>query len=581
MIGQNVPPGQTPQSNEEELKKRQQGAITPSAAQKRGTGFTNIQQYLKSSAPAGQAIASRVGGTVAEQQKAAEEATTEAEKVRQGIEATKGKVLGASNVARTIERIGTGQGEISDLEKEAQDANYYTSGQYLREKEAAEKAAKEKGAAASAAIGTLGQTAKQLGSEEGQYGILSKLYKGPTYGAGQQRLDQMLLQGTAGSALSQLLGGATKSAAEQAKALGTTTSQAIQGLQDIGTLGRAGQASIQSALQTAQGTIGTAQETEAATRTKTAAAEKAQIEADLIAAAEDMAKRTAELGTMQDVEIEQGVADRYKKLTGLDIAESPIYNIFGTGKVDEKVKQNIRDLLTSQVLKAKDVVTEDDLKRMQALEKLGAGKSAFTEAAGPLAQYGVTSTLQDARDKAMADFLKATQQDITGTGKHVYKVWDDLGLSSSKRTERATASVNLFNELMKELPPEQQEYIQNLMEKGQALTPKVGSNVQVGTPFIQTNLDGLTNPMDPYGDVGERIGSALWSGAENIRKGIGSFIDQFSNVTENKEARISEAKGKAEARAQADLRSKIEKLLKEQGYGRKIKIKPSTPTEVK
>ena len=60
------------------------------------------------------------------------------------MESAKTKVAGAADVAGTIGQISTGQGDISTLEKKAADANYFTSGQYMREQQALAKEKAEK-----------------------------------------------------------------------------------------------------------------------------------------------------------------------------------------------------------------------------------------------------------------------------------------------------------------------------------------------------------------------------------------------------------------------------------------------------
>jgi len=572
MIGQNVPPG-SPQSNEEELKKRQQqGAITGAVPQNRGTGFTNVQQYLQASAPAAKGVAAKVGSMVSGQQKASEKAVSEAEQVRQGAQAAQAKTQGAAGVAGAIQQIGAGQGDITELEKQAKDAAYFTSGQYAAEQQKLKQQALEKQAAAQGAVSQLGKTAEQLQSEAGQAGILSKLYKAPTYGAGQQRLDQLLLQGAAGGQLGGLQSNLAKTLGTQQKTLGTSKSLTAQALQDIGSLGAAGQASIQSALLSGQQALGKAQEVEAATRTATSEAQRNELQNALVEAA------IASKGG--DVVIEQDIADKYKQATGMDITESPIFNVLGGQDIEKNTgaQQKIRDILSSQMLKAKDVVTADDLRRMQTLEKLGAGKSAFAEAAGPLPEYGVTSTLRSAQEDAFKKFLEASKKDITGRGQRNWESWDDLGLTSDTRTEAATKSANVYNMISKALGVETDPTTGEIVYK-----PIKGESYGEADALIKTG-QGIENPFDPFGDVLERVARLAYGVGVDMPIALTNQVLKMvgydpAGGREKARAKAYEA---AQRDAVANLESNIQKFLKDQGFGRKIKIgKPDGSGEVK
>ncbi|MFM1781364.1 MAG: hypothetical protein RLZZ181_129, partial [Pseudomonadota bacterium] len=98
-----------------------------------------------------------------------------------------------------------------------------------------------------------------------------------------------------------------------------------------------------------------------------------------------------------------------------------------------------------------------------------------------------------------------------------------------------------------------------------------------GQAFIPTG--GFEDPFAGRTDIVGQLGSAVY----NIGNLPVSFVNDVLKVigydpAGKRAAKSKEAKGLAEERAAAALKSNVEKFLQTQGVGRKLTIKPTTPT---
>jgi hypothetical protein len=288
-------------------------------------------------------------------------------------------------------------------------------------------------------------------------------------------------------------------------------------------------------------------------------------------------------------EVSQEFADLYKKATGQDLILEDAYTMYQDPKAIERLTQ-------AKGLDIGQAVTSDELRRMRALSALGGGGLQISQAAGDQANPLVGTDATTLRKEAFVNFLKNAQKDITGTGKSTWKKWDDLGITGKNITESATRSANIYNMLLQQmgLTP----------EPGKTVTPEEVASLVYGTAkptgavdqglvedkgitgrdvtkegqaFIPTG--GFEDPFAGRTDIVGQLGSAVY----NIGNLPVSFVNDVLKVigydpAGKRAAKSKEAKGLAEERAAAALKSNVEKFLQTQGVGRKLTIKPTTPT---
>jgi hypothetical protein len=548
----------TPMSTQDLLKKKQeeqsQQAIKPITQPARpvGTGFTNVQKLIQGAGQAGQAIAGRVSGVAAQKATEAEKATTEAANVKAAIEAQKLKAPAAGELAKGITGIATGQGEITETPDEAA-IRYYTSGQYQKEADKARAEAAQKLATAQGAITELGKTTGALRTEAGLQNLLSNIYKAPSYGAGKQRLDQLILQGAASKELGSLRQqlaerqAATGQLAEQTQ-LGTT-----QALSDIQKAGEAGRQLIGSAL------TGGIESLAGAASSELAAAQIRQNELrDQIAAELKNIKYDEEGNPIISAKLNK----LYTEATGQGFTGgSAAYNIFSAPNVLDK-------LLTQQTLEKAQVISPEEKARMDLLARLSGTKTQFETAAqeGPIKYY--QSTLDKAMQDAEQAFLEqAAKETLVGTGKAAFT--EKTGLfgtgRETHRTEQ-TASLNVG------------DFLKGIIEARQG-----GGAVEGWGGGMK--LPGLSASMEDVGDyLAGRIGlpgafagdalNAITRTLDGILSGTG--IIQGGNTSADWERITREA----QAAAQADVKSKLADYLKRQGFGRRVILEPEKPEQI-
>jgi hypothetical protein len=567
---------QPPQPPSLDEKKRQQ---------KTGTGFTNVQQYLQSSGPgAGQAIAGKLGTTVAEKEAASKKALGEAEAVRAGIQANLQKAGTGGQIAQNISAVAAGQGDVGALEgAKAADVGYFTSGKYATEAEKARQKAMTTGTAASAALGALETTAGSLASERGQSDILSKLYGRSPYGAGQQRLDQLLLQQTAGKQLSDIQKQAAMASAQQRQALGQVGQDIQTGLQSTLATGGQAQQAIQQALSSGLTGMTQAQQTQLEGMTSDQQAMIKQLREGFGQLSKDL--------SAGKTEVSQEFADLYKKATGQDLILEDAYTMYQDPKAIERLTQ-------AKGLDIGQAVTSDELRRMRALSVLGGGGLQISQAAGDQANPLVGTDASTLQKEAFVNFLKNAQKDITGTGASVWTKWNDVGMDGKKMTERATKTVNVYDALLKQLGI--------TPEPGKTMTPEQVAEMVYGRARPQETIaqgdiqDKGTRNLPGYQEQEGLIADTFREPAQWLQRGFdptevgtilnlpidiaGGAVDFLNTIftgstpSERRAEKKAESQRLAQERAAAAARSNVEQFLKTQGVGRKLTIKPTTPT---
>lgn len=160
-----------------------QEAAAPGQKQKSSGQYTNIQSYLDANKEQGDAMGGKIAGDVTNK---AEDATSKI-----GAYESKAPSVAAYDPNEAIGRATT----LSDAEKTQYKTNKATggySGPQNAEGIEGYQAANTAGTAAATAV-------KNAGTESGQRDLLKQTYARPDYSAGQNNLDQALVQGSAGS----------------------------------------------------------------------------------------------------------------------------------------------------------------------------------------------------------------------------------------------------------------------------------------------------------------------------------------------------------------------------------------------
>lgn len=162
------------------------------APAKQGTGFTNIQRVL--GANQGNKLGVTVGSGITGQATQASQALGQAQQ-QFGTASQAGRVQYGQNEQQKLQQI------LANPENASQEdidfATKYRTGQYGGPTGLANTTSLQQQAAQAQALGQL------AGSEGGRAGLLQRFVGGAGYGGGQQKLDQLLLGRTGGSALAQ------------------------------------------------------------------------------------------------------------------------------------------------------------------------------------------------------------------------------------------------------------------------------------------------------------------------------------------------------------------------------------------
>lgn len=539
-------PSNIPLSNEEEIKQKQQGIqpVGQPPQQKMGSGsFTNLQKYLQSNVGAGQRIAGQISQDVAKRAQKSSEALSEAEKVGQAVAAQKERVGQAGAIKTQIGDVAAGTGDVSALEAKAGDIGYLTGGQYVTEAEKARADLVTRQTEAQRAIGAIGQRAEALGSESGRYGLLSDIYRRPSYGAGQQRLDQLLLQKAGGNTLGQLQKSTAAQTLQQAGALESTVGTAQAGIKDVLAKGAEGQKSIQESLTSGLSGLERAQESEFQTRQKE--------QQDLLAALQEGFKGLgAQSATGGNITISQDLANKYKQATGKDISTGEVFNLLSS-------PTTAANLFSIDALQGKDVVTSDELKRMQLLSKLGGNlPTKYTEAAGDTRKELVKTGLDEAMQAEKEKFQKAAAETVlrgVGSGYNVGSIGGGLlGGPTSTATRYEEASSSIADYLK-----DPNAFRSNISNQEASLA---GAHQTLQTTKNQ-RLEEL-----------RKQASGLDSTEYERRKK--QIEDEFS------QGKFSIAQQQSKVAAQKSLQSQLEEYLRNQGYGRQIVLEAPKVSDI-
>lgn len=549
---------------EEELKKKQAlsqpqtfggqstqaGGPTVPGNQTPGSGrFVNLQKYLSASGPnAGGQIAQKISGKAEEKSKQAGEATTQAEGIRQAVESTKTKYEGAAQPL--VQKVGAFAGTANqagnaDLDEQSQNEikNLMSQG-YVKEAQELQQKFNPLAAQAASKVGSAQQYIQDLGSEKGRYNLLQDVYRRPQYGAGQQRLDQLLLQqqpGTSGG-LTQLQKGLNQGLSDTQKTL-----QGIQGVtgqtfNDIISAGQKSGEEVKNALLGGSSAIDARQDLELTSEKQTADALYNQLaglaksEGD-IELTKDLAEKSGLLPILQQYSqqstLPEGSQQGMKsgpRLDGTTTGQQPlsanVYNLFNP----ENFASVFGSKSAADTFTKSQMYDEDEANRFNLLNQL-AGTGASIQA-GKRGSYLDTSRLSGALKSEQEAFDTAASQKMLGYGA--------LGGHTS-----ATAGATL------------KDYIQSGQDLSKTLygmsTEELNQKARE-----QMNMHGMSqNEPINAGIMAQIQAQALAS--KGYEQGVhGEHLGDYNL------ARIA---------AENQVQSQLANLLKSSGYGRKLVVK--------
>lgn len=562
---------------EEELKKKQAlsqpqtfggqstqaGGATVPGNQTPGSGrFVNLQKYLSASDPnAGGQIAQKISGKAEEKSKQAGEATTQADSIRQAVEATQNKYLGADKpltgkinaYAGTAKEAGN-----ADLDEatQAEIKNLMSRG-YVKEAQELQSKFNPLAAQAATKVGSAQQYIQDLGSEKGRYNLLQDVYRRPQYGAGQQRLDQLLLQqqpGTSGG-LTQLQKGLSQGLSGTQKTLQGVQGVTGQTFNDIIAAGDTSSKTVKDALLGGSSAIDARQESEAESENQTATNLYNQLsgltknEGD-IELTQELAQKTGLLPILQQYlqqsSLPEGSQQGMKsgpRLDGTTTEQQPlsanIFNLFNETGFKSTFGDKANQFTKSQMY------DEDEANRFNLLNQLaGTGTSVQ---AGKRGGYIDTSRLAGALKSEQENFDTTASQKMLGYGA--------LGGHTSAA---AGATLNDYIQSGQDLS----KTIYGMSSKeleGKARQEMLKNNTAAyGDKYTPEQIQYMTNtsPIDP-GVMGQIQAGLLAS--KGYEQGVsGAHLGDYNL---------------ARTAAENQVQSQLANLLKSSGYGRKLVIK--------
>lgn len=305
------------------------GMGAPAAQAGKGTSsgrFTNLQSYLKAN-QGGQAMAGQIGQKLQGQAKEVEGQTQKAQQqFQQGLQGQQQLMGQSGQIQQQLKEDPT---KLLQNDQFGQLRDFRYSGpQGLQNTQQAQ-----------AQLQGLGDTTKQLQSEQGRFQALRSMFNQPTYSRGQTRLDQAMMQADPRT-LQQLK--QTQNIAQQAqRQFGQTAAQAEQQAQQAAMQGEKVREDIRSTLLGESEGLGKTLEQRAAEENK--AREQAY---------SDALKRAQNLGLTQEDMSKLGVSAG-QEVYGVDLSK-----YLGKGAQAS----------------AASVMQDPEIKRIQALSQLAGGK---------------------------------------------------------------------------------------------------------------------------------------------------------------------------------------------------------------
>ncbi len=454
----------TPSSNSQASATPASATQAPSSQPKGSGRFTNIQKYMQANQGAGQRLAGGVEARVQSKvNPQAQQAQTQAQNVREGIQSAQGKLQQGQQLRSQVEQKDFDAQGFAAQEPNVQQFTQFRTGQAIDEnalRGQAEQAQMQAMQAQQAAQG-FGQ---QLGTEQGRQQLLKQTFS-PTrnYTIGQQRLDNLFLQQASPqlqklqqnlNLTGQQLGNLSTEAQEKQKAI-----QALVG----------DETALAQGLQSAIG----AREQDVVSAAEARAEEVNQARQ----AAQEQA-RTQFQNLLEGKEINQDFAGQ------LGLTEQDrLYNVLrDQGGVDNYLKFN-----PTLLQGANQLASQDQRQRYDAIARL-AGLAQDQRRIGleDKTQAAVESTgkLRTSLDEAARKFQEQAAKDYTSTGQQ--------GIFSATSTQNLNQVLPLAKQLRTANLGSSNFYLDQAYNRAPQETLNLISQLQSQTAIPNTSLSGVS-----------------------------------------------------------------------------------------
>lgn len=342
--------------------------VTPQAATSGGRRLQNLQNYLKANKPQSQALGQQIVGKVGtDVEKAQQKLAQSQQRFSQQIQPEQQRLSqGGQVIQSALGAEGTQPGQaamqfVQDPNQVKEFQNLFQGQSFLPVTGLSDADKLQ------AQASQLGQTAGLAGTEAGRFQLLKKYFGKPTYTTGQQRLDQLLLQGGGG------LGDLQSHLRNQAQQAERSLSAGIQGArQQAGQLGQ----QREQLQQQAQGILGQQDQLNTLLQDELTQARQQQQQA----LPELLQRISQNKVTSQDLEL-LGLTPDQASPKGVQVGYAR--PTFG---VENQVSEFFRP---TQDFNLKDVTSPEEMARLRALSQLSGRESEL------IGQIGDESQLSD------------------------------------------------------------------------------------------------------------------------------------------------------------------------------------------
>ena len=516
---------QDPNKPNQPITGAQQPAQAPAASSGR---FTNLQKYMKANAPG--ELAGKVSGRIEQGAQQAGQKINEAAQAFQQA-AQQNRLATGQNKQFAQQQIQqAGQGEVS--EQDAQKFQGIASGGYRG----------PSGLQNAQSLAARAQSAESLGrataTEGGRQAVLGQLFGRSSYGAGQQKLDNLLLG--AGGGLQQL-----RQARARAQGLSDRASQEAQKAEQLGQAYRTEDEGFRQKVQ--EDLTGSARSLDTTVADRVKALNES--------APQELAAAQAELKAFQDTgaPISQKTADLFGLSEGTSTYGADLAGLVRQGQQATKTT----------------AATADEARRAQALAKLGGNVVDLQDLSGTYdptkaASYraieadtaGLNPLLEDAQSQYQRDAEKRRSELLGWTGTFGGQV----ASQAAKEQQAKDLLMSNYNTAIAEgKTPEEAEKLANekyaQAVRSEGLTRTYGEGViqnrsgQVVNPFaygssagagdgdFQMNQYGLSQGLDYGGWGGTYAQGALRGILSNLQRGDDDTVVGAENIPESAEVR--------------------------------------------
>jgi hypothetical protein len=207
--------------------------------------FTNLQRYMTANQGAGQNIANNINNKVNQNATDTQNAVSgAAQGFKSQLDAEKQRLAQASGFAQ---QVNTDPNQIANNDQQFQDFTKLRTGE--NNLGTIQQTGQQNLDAANSKLNTFQQQAAMVGNEKGRFELLRESLGRPNYTTGQQRLDQLLLQGGGGGILDNLQRSAAQKAQDLQNQYTGATNDFTSGLTDA-------QKQVLDAQKTVSGALG-------------------------------------------------------------------------------------------------------------------------------------------------------------------------------------------------------------------------------------------------------------------------------------------------------------------------------------